>query len=136
MASMSPMITEKYNKTQDRTFQHSIIAYTTTNQGPAQILWDTDSFPIRVDNCCTRSLSFEINDFIQETLSTVVNKAVSGFVANTTTPITKIGTIKWNLLDDNGNTRQILPPIRIMYQLEQADYCPRNTGHNNNQNYV
>lgn len=59
--------------------QSTIIAYSTANQGTAQVIFDTDIFPIRVDNCCTRTLSFEINDFLPDTLVTVTNKAVAGF---------------------------------------------------------
>jgi hypothetical protein len=90
--------------------QTTITAYSTANQGPAQVIFDTDSFPIRVDKCCTRTLSFEIIDFLPDTLVTVTNKAVAGFVANTKTPITNIGTISWNILDDRGVVRNIQIP--------------------------
>jgi hypothetical protein len=80
------------------------------DQGPAQVIWDTDSFPIRVDNCCTRTLTFEIKDFIPSTLQDVTNKVVSGFVADTSTPITKMGTIRWNIMDDTGTAQQIQVP--------------------------
>jgi hypothetical protein len=89
---------------------HDLVAYATTQQGPATVLWDTDSFPIRVDNCCTRTLSFDIKDFIPDSLENVTNKAVSGFVANSKTPITKIGTISWKILDDRGVIRTIKIP--------------------------
>jgi hypothetical protein len=100
------LFTNIYNKR----LHHKCTLHTTADQGPAQVLFVTDSFPIRVDNCCTRTISFDILDFIADTLVSVADKAVSGFVANSNTAITKIGTISWNILDDNGTVRNIQIP--------------------------
>jgi hypothetical protein len=81
------------------------IACSTTdpcNYGPATVLWDSDSFPIRVDNCCTKTISFDINDFDKESLEPVLNRTVSGFVEGSTTAIEQKGTIRWKILDDAG----------------------------------
>jgi hypothetical protein len=75
--------------------------------GPAAVMWDSDSIPIRIDNCCTKSLSDDINDFDTNTLMDIDDKYVSGFVTGSKTPINKIGTIRWNILVDEVVTRQI-----------------------------
>jgi hypothetical protein len=80
------------------------------NAGHITVRWDSDSYPIKIDNCCTKSISFDIKDFEQNSLQDAENKQVSGFVANTTTPILKTGTIIWNILDDMGVPRKIKIP--------------------------
>jgi hypothetical protein len=82
----------------------------TNGTGPATVLWDTDSYPIRVDNCCTKTISFDINDFIPSTLVPVHNRTVSGFVEGSTTAIEQQGTIKWQILDDQGSIRELIIP--------------------------
>jgi hypothetical protein len=88
---------------------------TTDNQEyaapPASVRWDTDSIPIRVDNCCTRSISFDIADFDPNTLQEAPEHlVVSGLVSETNTPITKIGTIVWRIVNDDGNPQNITIP--------------------------
>jgi hypothetical protein len=82
----------------------------TPSTGPATVLWDTDSYPIRVDNCCTRTISFNLNDFDSNTLEPVTNRTVSGFVEGSTTAIEQKGTIKWKILDDLGIIRELSKP--------------------------
>ncbi len=71
--------------------------------------FDTDSVPIKVDNCCTRTISFCRDDFIEETLTPVENKVVKSF-SGTLTPITHQGTIRWWVTDDDGVSRHIIVP--------------------------
>jgi hypothetical protein len=71
--------------------------------------FDTDSKPIKIDNCSTRTMSGCRNDFITDTLIQVQNKSVRGY-AGTCTPITHQGTIHWRVADDNGTTRDIIIP--------------------------
>jgi GAG-pre-integrase domain len=92
------------------------IGYNSTNTDelslpPASVRWDTDSILIRVDNCCTRSISFDVRDFDPSTLQDAPERlVVSGFVSETNTPITKIGTIVWKIVDDDGNNQEITIP--------------------------
>jgi hypothetical protein len=71
--------------------------------------FDTDSYPIKIDNCCTTTMSGYKNDFEPSTFQPVINKVVRGF-GNVLTPITHTGTVVWNIDDDHGNTHQLRIP--------------------------
>jgi DNA segregation ATPase FtsK/SpoIIIE-like protein len=92
---------------------HTMTCNTTdTNQEVAMttnLTLDTDAIPIKVDNCCTRTLSNNKEDFIESTMKPVENKAVRSF-SGSLTPITHTGTIKWWINDDHGIPRPILVP--------------------------
>jgi hypothetical protein len=105
-------INTQYCRTKIQSLPLKPVAYTTYTPsiGPETVLWDTDSYPIRVDNCCTRTISFNIKDFDQTTLEPVTNRTVSGFVEGSTTPIEQKGTIKWRILDDLGVNRELTIP--------------------------
>ena len=68
--------------------------------------FDTDSVPIRIDNCASRTMSFCKDDFISDTLRQVSNKAVKGF-GNTLTPITHEGTLRWYIPTDQNTISSI-----------------------------
>jgi hypothetical protein len=51
------------------------------------IRFDTDSYPVKIDNCCTQTMSGFKEDFIASTLVVIHGKHVIGF-ANTKTMIT------------------------------------------------
>jgi hypothetical protein len=57
------------------------------------VRFDTDSFPIKIDNCCTQTISGFKQDFIPSTLRKVNDLVVRGF-ANTKTKITRKGTVQ------------------------------------------
>jgi GAG-pre-integrase domain len=69
--------------------------------------FESDSFSIKIDNCCTKTISGYKEDFIPDTLTTVSDKVVKGF-GNTITSITHTGTIKWTFLDDENQPHHIL----------------------------
>jgi hypothetical protein len=71
--------------------------------------FDTDSYPIKIDNCCSRTISHVKSDFIANTLNPVQNVWVKGF-GNTRTKITHKGTIRWKVLDDRGIQQEIIIP--------------------------
>jgi hypothetical protein len=90
------------------------IAFSTQNTfqgeyGTRDIEFGTDSFAIKVDNCASRTMSFQKSDFIAGTLKKVKDKGVRGF-GNTITKITHDGTIKWRIYDDNGMSHDIIIP--------------------------
>jgi hypothetical protein len=70
---------------------------------------DADSAPIRVDNCCTRTISGDIRDFIEITLKSVTKVQVKSY-GGKLTKITHQGTIKWDIVDDAGTTQHIVVP--------------------------
>jgi hypothetical protein len=72
--------------------------------------FDSDSIPIRVDNCSSRTISGYKTDFVETTLQDVTTSmTITGF-GNTQTSITHIGTIRWTILDDDGIQRTIYIP--------------------------
>lgn len=74
--------------------------------------FDSDSVPIRIDNCCSRTLSFCKNDFDLTTFKEIPSDqkvVIKGF-GNTLTTITHSGTISWHITDDNGVQQNIRIP--------------------------
>lgn len=70
-------------------------------------MWDTDSFPIGVDNRCTACISNSIDDFkvpLQDT-----DRTIRGFGGTTHTGI-KRGTLKCSIADDQGKTYHFIIP--------------------------
>ena len=86
----------------------AIAAQSTAATAPKLATFDTDSYTIKVDNCCTKSISSYLDDFIesQVPLTTRRVKGVQGYV---TGPVYQ-GTIKWNITDDNGTPHIINLP--------------------------
>jgi hypothetical protein len=77
---------------------------------PCPMIFDSDSVPIRVDNCCSRTLSGSLHDFDKSTLTpTTSDMTITGF-GGTKTRITHTGTIIWRIHDDHGVTREIRIP--------------------------
>jgi Reverse transcriptase (RNA-dependent DNA polymerase)/GAG-pre-integrase domain len=72
--------------------------------------FDTDSRILRIDNCATRSLSPYIEDFVDPPIHSMHHKVrgINGVVGNA-----MIGTIKWDLEDDNGVTHSVIIPNSI-----------------------
>jgi hypothetical protein len=93
----------------------TIIAYVTQkhddDEDPGRATrFDTDSVPIRIDNCCSQSLSHDILDFIPDTIHDSPQRVTIKGFGNSSTPILQCGTIQWRILDDNGNERNIIIP--------------------------
>jgi Reverse transcriptase (RNA-dependent DNA polymerase)/GAG-pre-integrase domain len=86
----------------------SSIAYDTQSKGNDINMFDTDSVPIKVDNCCTRTMSPYITDFVG-VMTPVSGKYVQG-ISGTSSAILNQGTIRWKITDDDGATRTILIP--------------------------
>ncbi len=74
---------------------------------------DSDSVPIRIDNCCTRSISYNKHDFIESTLRPVNQCYVKGF-GGSITPITQKGTLAWKMMDDTGVQHEIQLPDSLL----------------------
>jgi GAG-pre-integrase domain len=73
------------------------------------IRFDTDSIPVKVDNCCTRTMSGFESDFIPGTMKVLVGVNVYGF-ADSKSQITHTGTIGWKISDDEGMDHDICVP--------------------------
>jgi Reverse transcriptase (RNA-dependent DNA polymerase)/GAG-pre-integrase domain len=98
----------KQDKTDSERYKTEVFA-TTTRQNEKIMLFDTDSSPIKIDNCSSRSMSFSRSDFISGTLKPVQNMKVTGY-SGAKVPITHKGTIRWYIADDNGTTQALVIP--------------------------
>jgi hypothetical protein len=85
------------------------VAYSTAPKNACSLRFDTDSVAIKIDNCCTRSMTYSKADFVSGTLVPVKGRKVKGY-CNTLTDITHQGTIKWCIADDHGTSRDIIIP--------------------------
>lgn len=84
------------------------ITHRKSNSTPTEVRFDTDSYRIKIDNCCTRSITPSIDDFIGP-VTTVQGKAIRGF-GGTTSRIKHTGTVRWVIDDDDGKSHEILIP--------------------------
>jgi len=83
------------------------VANTTTQSKHTKLTFDTDSYEIMVDNCCSQSITNNIQDYINPPTNTSIQiKGYNGTTA--TTP--KIGTVLWQWSDDNGKIHNIILP--------------------------
>ena len=78
-------------------------------QQPSAPIFDSDSRPLYVDNCASRSISSWIEDFVDPPKP--IKRKLEG-VASTTHGLS-IGTIKWTIEDDNGAPHEFLLPNSI-----------------------
>lgn len=96
----------------------ALVAYTTVVAMPTEhnnphhahnfAKFDSDSFPIGVDNRCSGCISSHIEDFIGPLDD--VNRVIKGFGGTTHRGTIKMGTIKWSWCDDDGFTHTFLIP--------------------------
>jgi hypothetical protein len=73
------------------------------------VRFDTDSYPIKIDNCCTQTTMGYKADFIPNTMVSINGKHVTGF-SKTQTKISHIGTVRWKVSDDQGIDHDITIP--------------------------
>ena len=79
---------------------------TETYQGRSMIHFDTDSKPLKIDNCATRSISNNIDDFVGTlTPSSAAITGIGGKIEQVME-----GTICWWIEDDEGHPHKILLP--------------------------
>jgi hypothetical protein len=80
--------------------QRPSMAMVTYSRYPRRVHFDTDSYEILVDNCCSKSITNCLEDFIAPPRSS--NMIIKGF--NGATATTKVGTVQWRLQDDWAST--------------------------------
>ena len=72
-----------------------------------QVTFDSDSYDIMVDNCCSYSITNNLADYI--TAPTTAHVQVRGYVGATSNA-NKVGTVKWKIEDDAGKVHDLLLP--------------------------
>jgi hypothetical protein len=68
--------------------------------------YDTDSFDILIDNCCSHTLPDDINDYIEPPVKSSVR--VRGYNGNTNS--TMAGTVKWKIEYNKGKIHSFILP--------------------------
>ncbi len=107
-----------------------VSAYNATSKTKRQqstnyILFDSDSFPIMVDNGASYSISNDLRDFVAP--PTKLGPKIQGFVGSSTASL--IGTVEWHIQCDNGMVHTItLPNTSYVPQASYGCYH-HNTGH-------
>jgi len=86
--------------------QRPSMAMATHSRCPHRVHFDTDSYDILVDNCCSKSITNCLGDFITPPRSS--RMIIKGF--NGATATTKVGTVQWKLQDDTGKVHTITLP--------------------------
>ena len=79
---------------------------TTTTSNPHRVGFDTDSYDILVDNCCSKSITNCLADFITPPKQSTM--MIKGF--NGATATTRVGTVRWHIQDDAGKTHTLTLP--------------------------
>ena len=77
-----------------------------TTPTPHRVHFDSDSYDILVDNCCSKSITNCLDDFLEPPRPS--NLLIKGF--NGATATTKVGTVQWPLQDDEGRVHKITLP--------------------------
>jgi hypothetical protein len=73
------------------------------------MIFDTDSKPVKIDNCCTKSMSCSMDDFVPNSLKIDRNKNVHGY-GGSLAPFAHQGTIQWSFKDDSGMRQTLSIP--------------------------
>ena len=72
-----------------------------------EVIFDTDSARVGVDNRCSGCISHVATDFVGELVESDV--AIKGFAGSITRKVMK-GTLRWKWTDDDGRTHKFLIP--------------------------
>ncbi len=68
--------------------------------------FDTDSFDILIENCCSHTLTNDINDYVEPPVKSTVR--ARGY--NGSTNSTMVETFKWKIKDDKGKVHSFILP--------------------------
>jgi hypothetical protein len=88
----------------DTTMSATAMAAGTGTKRPR--LFDTDTFPIKVDNCASRTTSPFEKDFVAGTLKRIRGCSVEGYTVQTMM-VTREGTVQWMFENNKGKVREV-----------------------------
>ena len=85
----------------------TMLSCTATTQTPTKgMRFDSDSYPIMIDNCASSSITNSLTDFVSPPKPS--NKSIRGISGNTTA--LQVGTVKWRIEDDQGRSHTLELP--------------------------
>jgi hypothetical protein len=71
-----------------------------------RLVFDSDSYDILIDNCCSHTLTNDLKDYIEPPIKSKVK--IRGY--NGSTNSTRVATVKWKIKDDNGKVHNFILP--------------------------
>ena len=80
--------------------------YQSTTYGVHRTHFDTDSYDMLVDNCCSQSITNCLEDFIAPPKKSSMK--IKGLTGSTSS--TLVGTVRWKILDDQNKIHSIILP--------------------------
>jgi hypothetical protein len=98
-----------------------------SEDGPRRPIFDSDSFDILVDGGASACISNNLANFIKPPKTSAI--WVKGF--NGTTSSTKVGTVRWSILDDSGQNELWRCATPTTSRHAHCVYCPHNITANN-----
>ena len=78
-----------------------------TNKRHRRMHFDSDSYDIMVDNCCSQSITNNLEDYIDPPTTCTIK--IRGY-NSLSTKNTKVGTVRWQWADDNGRIHEFHLP--------------------------
>jgi len=94
-----------------------LVASTATRNGLNLMHFDAESVPIKVDNCCSKCITNDINDLVPSSIKTTT-KIVRGFKGEQCAASCR-GTMRWTWDDDLG--------VRQTFKIPNSYYVPEAT---------
>ena len=91
--------------------------------------YDTDSFPIKVDNCSTRCMTNSLHDF-ENGVSKPTSYSLEGITGHSDRGRIRIGTIVWRIEDEQGCVHQVRVPNSLYVpDIRHRLLCPQHWGY-------
>jgi hypothetical protein len=108
-----------------------VFAYTATPSSKSSVHFDTDSYPIKIDNCCTSSMTFFIDDFVPGSMVPVKRRsAYMGMVDQGHPSPTRVRS-DGRLQTTRGHQGTLLFLTPTMFLRRRLGSCPLNISPSN-----
>jgi len=102
----------------------TLVTFKSTRHGLNQLHFDTESAPIRIDNCCSKCITNDIKDLIPSSIKKTT-KMVRGFNGKECAATCR-GTLRWSWDDDLGvRTTFLIPNSYYALQAISKLLCPQ-----------
>jgi len=103
---------------------HMIIATAATRHGLNLLHFDSESVPIRINNCCSKCITNDVKDLIPSTIK-ATTKVVRGFKGEECAATCR-GTLQWTWDDNMGvETVFLIPNSYLVPEAVSKLLCPQ-----------
>ena len=90
---------------------------------PNELLVTNDSFGLVVDTGASRSVSYDLKDFVDQSITPINDVSMKGIASNL--PVKGVGTIEWIVFDDSGQKRTIRTEGYYIPELQARLFSPQ-----------